>query len=94
MVEGKRKSRSVRRLNRVTPTGKRVTHYVSRKPAKAQCAGCGTYLKGVARASHNKMQNMSKSQKRPERPFGGVFCSSCSRQKIASKFRSMFSLKK
>jgi len=34
------------------------------------------------------MRNMPKTKKRPERPFGGVLCSKCSREEIVSRIRS------
>ena len=93
MASGKLKSRSVRIVKKRDPT-KTTTHYVRRKPSKAQCAGCGVYLHGVARAASSKISNMPKTKKRPERPYGGVLCSKCSRKTILSKIRSVFSLKK
>ena len=80
MVSGKYKSRTLRRVKVRTPGGNVVVHYRRRKPAKAQCAVCGDVLKGVARA--NKLRNLPKTDKRPERPYGGVLCSRCMRQKI------------
>ncbi len=94
MVDGRLKSRSLRRSKVRIPSGKVTTHYYRRMPGKAQCAGCGDYLKGVARAHSNELSNMSKTQKRPERPFGGVLCSRCTRQTIVNKFRNIFSLSK
>lgn len=87
MVSGRHKSRSMRKVFRRTPSGKTVTAYKKRQPSKAKCAGCGKVLPGVARARPRKMQNMPKSAKRPERPFGGVLCSSCTRARILAKVR-------
>ena len=92
MVDGRRKSRSFRRSQVRTPSGRVVTHYNRRAPGKAQCAHCGDYLKGVARVSGNQLYEVAKTKKRPERPYGGVLCSKCARQTIVSKFRNIFSL--
>ncbi len=89
--EGRLKSRTFRRVKTRIPSGT-VTHYVRRKPAKAQCGNCGIFLHGVARARPGKLQNMPKSQKRPSRPYGGVLCSRCSRRVIVDKIRGMLSL--
>jgi large subunit ribosomal protein L34e len=35
-----------------------------------------------------KMKNMPKSSKRPERPYGGVLCSACTRKLLKSKVRA------
>lgn len=87
MTEGKHKSRTYRRIHKTTPGGKRIIHFEKRKPKIAHCAMCGATLKGVPREVPYKMQNMPKTMKRPERPFGGVLCSRCSRLKIIEEAR-------
>ncbi len=82
------RSRSVKRVKVRTPGGKTVTHYRSKKTGKPQCADCGKVLPGVPRESRAKMRNMPKTAKRPERPFGGVLCSPCSRKKIIAEVRA------
>lgn len=80
------RSRTFRRVFVKTPT-KTVVHYRKRKPSKAKCANCGVVLAGVARERPRKMQNMPKTKKRPERPFGGVLCSKCARFEIIKRVR-------
>lgn len=92
--EARQKSRSLRRIQRRIPSGKVVTHYMVRKPSKAQCAACGAVLHGVPRASSSEMHAIPKSQRRPERPYGGKLCSACSREAIVNKYRNIFSLSK
>lgn len=87
MVEGKRKSRSLRRVFRKTPGGKTVVHYKIRKPGKPQCAECGKVLSGTPNINAYNLKKMSKSSKRPERPYGGNLCSSCMRKKMIKKAR-------
>ena len=87
MVEGRFKSRTFRRVKVKTPGAKVVTHYRKRKPKIAHCGGCGAKLQGVPRQRPYKMQNMPKTKKRPERPYGGVLCSKCMRQKIKERAR-------
>ena len=70
-----------------TPGGKNKIHYRKRKPSKAKCGRCGAVLKGVPRERPFKMQNMPKTKKRPERPYGGVLCSRCMRDTIIKKAR-------
>jgi len=77
------RSRSLRRVAKKTPGGKTVVHYVRRKPSKAHCGVCGSELQGTARGTTTQISKLSKSQKRPERPFGGQLCTSCSRRVIA-----------
>jgi len=64
-----------------TPGGKTVTHFKKRKPKTAHCSNCKAILKGVARERPTKMRNISKTKKRPERPFPNL-CSNCMREKI------------
>ena len=80
------RSRSKRRVFTKTAT-KTVIHYKSRKPSKAICSTCKKPLKGVPREVSSKMRNMPKTKKRPERPYGGVLCSSCSRKVIAKQVK-------
>ncbi len=79
------RTKTFRKIKVKTPGGKTVTHYKKRKPSKAVCAMCKKPLSGVPRERPSKMQNMAKSKKRPERPYGGVYCSACSRKVIVDK---------
>ena len=82
MPAGKHKSRSMRRVYTKLPGSKVVIHYKKRKPSKATCAVCGAALSGVPRERPYKMQTMAKTKKRPSRPYGGVLCSKCMREKV------------
>ncbi|MBW3001743.1 50S ribosomal protein L34e [Candidatus Woesearchaeota archaeon] len=91
MVEGRKKSRTFRRVKVKTPGGNTKVQYKRRKPSKAKCAGCGAVLAGVARALPRKMQNMPKTKKRPTRAYAGVLCTKCTRKKITQKARQYIS---
>ena len=82
MPAGKHKSRSMRRVYTKLPGSKVVIHYKKRKPSKAKCSECGAALSGVPRERPYKMQTMAKTKKRPSRPYGGVLCSKCMREKV------------
>lgn len=88
-MTGRLRSRTFRRVFARTPGSRVVLHYKRRKPNFAQCAGCGARLKGVPRGRVTEFKNMPKTAKRPERPFGGVLCSACSRRKIISMTRGL-----
>ncbi|MEM4259664.1 MAG: 50S ribosomal protein L34e [Candidatus Woesearchaeota archaeon] len=88
MVRPSLRSRSYRRV-KVRVTKSTVARYLKRKPKIAHCANCGAVLKGVPRERPYKMHNMPKTKKRPERPYGGVLCSSCSRETIKSYARQI-----
>ena len=87
MVSGKHKSRSLRRVYRKTPGGRNVVQYKKRKPGKAHCAKCKKVLAGVPQARASKLKLIPKSSRRPQRPYGGVLCSRCTRALIIQKVR-------
>lgn len=81
------RSRSLRRIFRKVPGNRVSLHYKKRKPPAARCGNCGAVLKGIPRELPFRMRSMAKTKKRPERPFGGILCSRCMRQKIIDKAR-------
>ncbi|MFQ5474547.1 MAG: 50S ribosomal protein L34e [Candidatus Nanoarchaeia archaeon] len=82
------RSRTLRRVSKRIPGGRTVMHHVKRKPSKARCGNCGRELKAIPRKLPASLKNTPKTQKRPERPFGGVLCSACMRTKLVEKARS------
>ncbi|MEA3378067.1 MAG: 50S ribosomal protein L34e [Nanoarchaeota archaeon] len=88
MTKKTQRSRSMRRVFVKTPGGKNVIHYRKRKPSKAKCASCGKVLQGVPRERPYKMSTMAKSKKRPNRPYGGKLCSSCTRKVLTNVARA------
>ena len=85
MVRGMHKSKTLKKVFVRTPGGKTVTHYRKRKPAASKCSSCGEKLKGVPRERPKALKKINRSARRPERPFGGVLCSSCSRKEIIKR---------
>jgi large subunit ribosomal protein L34e len=81
------RTRTLRRVYVKTPGGRTTVHYRKRKPSKAKCGKCRALLKGVPRERPYKMQNMAKTMKRPERPYGGVLCTKCMRILFKAKAR-------
>lgn len=63
-------------------------HYKERKPKVAHCASCRTALKGIPRLEMKKARKLGKTKKRPERAYGGMLCSKCSRRKLVEKARA------
>ncbi|MBW2970885.1 50S ribosomal protein L34e [Candidatus Woesearchaeota archaeon] len=88
MPQGSRRSRSLRRVVKKTPGGKRVMHYSRRKPAKPKCAECGALLAGIPRVRRAGLSKLSKTERRPSRPYGGVLCTKCTRKKMIARARS------
>ncbi len=87
MVEGKKRSRTFRRVYVRTPGGRNIVHYRIRKPSRAHCSNCGTVLHGMKAMAPRAMHSMPKTEKRPERPYGGMLCSQCMRREIIQKAR-------
>ncbi len=87
LTPSKFKSRTFRRVRKVTPGHNNTTHYVKRKPGVATCPVYGTSLSGVPRAKPSEMKKIPKSSRRPERPYGGVLSSRASRELIKNLAR-------
>ena len=92
MVAPKYRSRSKRRVFVRTPSGKTVIHYKDRAPKTGTCPITGEKLKGMPRVLPAKQQNMAKSKKRPQRPFGGVLSSRAMRRVVISEARALSQL--
>ena len=87
MVRRALRSRSLKRTQRKVPGGRTVTHYKKGKMSIARCAKCGKDLKGVPRKRPSELRKLPKSQRRPERPYGGNLCSECMREAFRKKVR-------
>ena len=88
MPAGKHKSGTLKKVARKAPGGRTKVRFEKRKPSIARCSGCGRPLSAVPRDRPYKMRKMAKTKKRPERPFGGVLCSSCMRKQMVARARS------
>ena len=87
MTQSKAKSRTFRRVKKKTPGNRLTTQYTRKTPRKAHCGNCGAILQGIKPRTPIRLNKLSKTQKRPERAFGGVLCSKCSRETIKAKAR-------
>ncbi len=58
-----------------------------RKPSHAVCALCGSKLNAVPKRSSGGLRKLAKTQKRPQRVFGGVLCTACTRLVLKEKTR-------
>lgn len=76
------RTRTLRRVRKKTPKGKIVTHYIQRRPSKSKCAVCKNPLLGMPNLVPHKLKKLSKTQRRPERPYGGYLCPACLKKKI------------
>ena len=90
MVAPRLRSNTLREVKKKTPGGKVTVHYEPKKPSKSKCAACGRPLHGTPRLRPSLISKLSKTEKRPERPYGGYLCSSCMRELIKIKVRGDF----
>ena len=87
MPENRYRSRSYKRMNKVTPGGKNVLRYKKKKPSKHVCAECGAPLHGVPRGRPYEINKLARTRKRPNRPYGGYYCSKCARKHFKDEAR-------
>ena len=87
MPRGRYRSRTFRRVFVKVPGGSTELHYRRRRNAPAQCAKCEAILPGVARGTKTQVRALPRSARRPSRPFGGMFCSACTRRVIIARAR-------
>jgi len=88
MPQTRYRSRTFRRVAKTTPGGKRVVHYERKHNAKPKCAECSAVLAGVPRGTPSQVRKLPKTQRRPDRPYGGKLCTKCMRKAIASTVTS------
>ena len=87
MVDGKLKSRTLRRVAVRTPGARRITHYRVRKVGRATCPVTGQQLHGLSRGTKSQLRSMPKSSRTVSRAFGGTLSSKASRAKLVQKAR-------
>jgi large subunit ribosomal protein L34e len=87
MPEGRYRSRSYKRTFKKTPGGKTVLRYKKKLPNKHVCAECGKQLHAVPRGRPYQIRKLSKSKRRPNRPYGGYLCSECARRLFKQEAR-------
>ena len=78
-------TRRLRRVKVKTPGGRVKIHYLKRKPKSAKCGKCGKALIGIPRERPAVFRNLSFTERRVERPYGGNLCSRCTREVIIKK---------
>ena len=76
------RSRSQRRLQRVTPKGRKVIHYRRKANRMPSCAICKSELNGIALTRLG-----GKSRRTNSRRFGGVLCARCTSDVIKAASR-------
>ncbi len=80
------RSRSFRKLDRVTPSGRHVLHYERKRHSMPHCGICGAELNGINIGKSAK----GRSRRSNSRMFGGVLCAGCAAEviKLASRIEN------
>jgi len=86
------RTRSWRRVIRRVPGGEVAVHYEKRRPNRARCAICGAELNGVPALRPSQLAKLAKTEKRPERPYGGYICPKCLARGIREALRASIAL--
>jgi large subunit ribosomal protein L34e len=79
------RSKSFRKLDRVTPAGRHTVHYERKGTKLPHCAICGAELNGIYNG-----KGASRSRRTNSRIFGGVLCANCTGEviKLASRIEN------
>jgi len=80
-------------VERRSPKGRRVVLTKRGRSRPASCAGCGAILPAVPAKTALEMARIPKTKKRPQRPYGGKLCSTCSRENIRALARAPIAIK-
>ncbi len=67
-----------------TPSGDLKVRILKEKHSKAKCGVCGAFLGGVP-TDPSVLRKSSKTEKRPERAYGGVLCHNCLSKQIKER---------
>jgi len=79
----------MKKVTRRTVTGKNVIVYRKGRIAAAVCSNCGRELHGIPRLTKLQLGKLSKSEKRPNRKFGGYLCSKCTKEFLRNAARNI-----
>jgi len=84
MIMVKRSDRYKKKTFKRVPSGKTVIRRKDAKTGACKCAICKSELQGTSCST-----KLKKSERRPERPFGGYLCQECSEKVFIYKTRVM-----
>ena len=88
MPAGKEKSRSLRRKKIITPGTRLATRYTRRPSKRSRCRVCGNVLNASKTLTRKRSNSLSRTERRPERPYGGAICGVCLRVGITKAIRT------
>jgi large subunit ribosomal protein L34e len=80
-------SRTKRRVAVKLPGNRTKVKITNKKPSRAVCASTGKPLQAVPQLKGPQIRRLSKSKRRPERPYGGFLSSKAMRKLFIKKAR-------
>lgn len=91
MVRPSKRSHSEARIKTRIPGNKMKIHYIRRRPKYATCPITNDKLHGVPRLRPAQLRKLSKTQRRPNRPYGGRISHKSLSNAIQEKVLEQFS---
>ena len=88
MVRRHLRTKGTRKVRVKTATGVTI-HYKQKKINRAKCGTCKKTLHGIPSLTKAKFRNLTSSQRKVARKYGGNLCSSCARKKIVEEARAL-----
>lgn len=85
MVNGRLKSRTLKKVQVKLPGNSTGTHYRVRNRSIAKCAVSKKPLRGIPRLTQIGFKNLPKSQKRVSRAYGGYMSHTALKEKILNE---------
>ena len=73
------------KIQRRTPGNRTVTHTKPKKTGHHECALCHGILHGTPRGAVVQIRKITKTERRPTRPFGGQLCTKCTRKVMSHR---------
>lgn len=77
----------MKKIKTRVPSGRIVIRKRMEKPGATLCAICKEPLHGMKRMNPSKIRNISKTEKRPSRLYGGYLCANCTKELVRKKAR-------
>ena len=87
-MRGNRRSRSMARIKTRLPGNGHTTHFIRRNPSYATCPITGQKLHGVPKIRDCQRRKLTKTQRRPNRPYGGRITHTALKDAILAKVLS------
>ena len=81
----------MRKMKKRVPGSRTKLVYKREKTGTHKCANCGKELHGMKKLTASQIRKLSKTERRPTRPYGGYLCSECTRELFKDRARKQFS---